>query len=168
MEDAMIDATDLAGAFARNVSVVKMQTEGLTHAESLIPLPHGNCLNWVIGHIVEGRDGVLEVLGEPSVSGAVVERYQRGSEPVAGTEAAVGGEGVLPLAQLLELLERSQERLEVALSHMDLNALARTSAGDARGRSIGQRLFFLYFHETYHVGQTELFRQIAGKDDKLI
>ena len=159
----MIDATDLVGAFARNVSVVKMQTAGLTHADSLIQFPHGNCLNWVIGHIVEGRGGVLEVLSEPRVAGAVVERYQRGSAPVADAQ-----EGVLPLAQLLELLDQSQERIELALSHMDLTALARKSDGDARGRSIGQRLFFLYFHETYHVGQTELFRQLAGNDDKLI
>ena len=32
----------------------------------------------------------------------------------------------------------------------------------------GERLFFWYFHETYHVGQTELLRQLAGKDDKII
>jgi len=35
-------------------------------------------------------------------------------------------------------------------------------------RSRWKRIFFLYFHETYHVGQTELFRQLAGKDEKLI
>jgi hypothetical protein len=32
----------------------------------------------------------------------------------------------------------------------------------------GARLFFYYFHETYHVGQTELLRQLAGRDDKII
>jgi len=163
MEDEMTDARDLVGAFARNVSVVKAQTEGLTHADSLIQFPHGNCLNWVIGHIVEGRDDVLEVLGERRAAGATVERYQRGSEPVTGAEA-----NVLPLAQLLALLEQSQERIEIALGHMEPSALACKSEDDPRGRSIGQRIFFLYFHETYHVGQTELFRQLAGKDDKLI
>ena len=29
-------------------------------------------------------------------------------------------------------------------------------------------LFFGYFHESYHVGQTELLRQLAGKNDKMI
>lgn len=159
----MINASDLVGAFARNLSVVKAQTEGLTDADSLIQFPNGNCLNWVIGHIVEGRDDVLEVLGEPRAAGAIVERYQRGSEPVNGAEA-----GVLPLAQLLDLLERSQRRIEATLGGLDPTALARKSEDDPRGRSIGQRIFFLYFHETYHVGQTELFRQLAGKDDKLI
>src|SRR5262245_30389651 len=111
----MIDANGLVGAFARNLGVVKAQTEGLTHADSLIQFPRGNCLYWVIGHIVEGRDDVLEVLGEPRAAATTVERYQRGSEPVTGTEATV-----LPLAQLLDLLEKSQERIEIALGRMDL------------------------------------------------
>jgi hypothetical protein len=29
-------------------------------------------------------------------------------------------------------------------------------------------VFFQYFHETYHVGQTELLRQLAGKNDQVI
>lgn len=159
----MIDTKDLIGAFARNLGIVKAQAEGLTNADSLIQSPNGNCLNWVVGHIVEARDDVLEVLGEPRAAGSAVERYQRGSEPVTGEAAEV-----LSLAQLLELLDQSQDRIETALGRMDLTALERKSEDDSRGRSIGQRIFFLYFHETYHVGQTELFRQRAGKDDKLI
>jgi hypothetical protein len=34
--------------------------------------------------------------------------------------------------------------------------------------TIAKRLFFLNFNESYHVGQTELFRQLAGKNDKII
>ena len=33
---------------------------------------------------------------------------------------------------------------------------------------LSERIFFLYFHETYHVGQTELLRQLTGVDDKVI
>jgi hypothetical protein len=51
---------------------------------------------------------------------------------------------------------------------MDEAALAREYASGDRKTTVGQRAFFLYFHETYHVGQTELFRQLAGKDDKII
>ena len=29
-------------------------------------------------------------------------------------------------------------------------------------------LFFLYFHDSYHTGQAEPLRQLAGKDDKII
>jgi hypothetical protein len=158
----MIDAKDLVGAFARNTGIVKAQTEDLTQADSLIQHPNGNCLNWVVGHIIVSRDDMLELLGEPPASSAA-ERYKRGSEPIAGE-----GEGVLPLSQLLELLDQSQARIETVLSRLDAAVFARKSEGDERGRSIGQRAFFIYFHETYHVGQTELFRQLAGRDDKLI
>lgn len=158
----MIDAKDLVGTFARNTGVVMAQAKDLTHADSLIQHPNGNCLNWVLGHIVVDRDDILELLGEPPVASAAA-RYKRGSEPITGE-----GEGVLSLPQLLELLDQSQARIEATLSRMDAAAFARKSEGDERGRTIGQRAFFIYFHETYHVGQTELFRQLAGKDDKLI
>jgi hypothetical protein len=34
--------------------------------------------------------------------------------------------------------------------------------------SLGARLFGFYFHDTYHTGQTDLLRQVAGTDDKII
>jgi hypothetical protein len=37
-----------------------------------------------------------------------------------------------------------------------------------RTMTMGRRLFGLYFHETFHTGQTELLRQLAGTDDKVI
>jgi DinB superfamily len=163
VEDGMIDAKDLIGAFARNTSVVKTQAEGISHGESLTPQPNGNCLNWLVGHIVLSRDDILEELGKPRAAGAIVDRYQRGSEPITGE-----GEGVLPLSQLLELLDQSQERLEATLSQMDAAALDAKAEGDPRGRSVGQVAFFYYFHDTYHVGQAELFRQLVGRNDKLI
>lgn len=34
--------------------------------------------------------------------------------------------------------------------------------------TLGQLIFFLFWYETYHVGQPEFLRQLAGKDDKVI
>jgi DinB superfamily len=160
----MISSQDLSNAFARNVSIIKMQTEGLTHEDSLRQLPfHGNCLNWVLGHIAVNRDSVLETLGEPPVMDAYGVRYKRGSDRMTQAD-----EGTLALEELLNWLDRSQERIATALSKMDEAALAREYASGDRKTTVGQRAFFLYFHETFHVGQTELFRQLAGKDDKII
>jgi hypothetical protein len=39
---------------------------------------------------------------------------------------------------------------------------------DQRTTTVGQRVLGLYFHETYHVGQLELLRQLAGTGDKVI
>ena len=36
------------------------------------------------------------------------------------------------------------------------------------GRSLHESLRFIYFHDTYHTGQTDLLRQVAGTEDKII
>lgn len=160
----MLSANDLAEAFARNVTIIKRQTDGLTHEDSLLQPPfHGNCLNWVLGHIAASRDDVLDLLGEPPVLGDAGARYKRGSEPLVAEE-----DGTLRLDALLDRLDRAQERIAAALARMDEAALARLLPFGSRQMSVGQRVFFLYFHESYHVGQTELFRQIAGKHDQVI
>lgn len=50
--------------------MINLQTDGLTDEDSMRQLPHGNCLNWVLGHIATNRDGVLETLGEPPLMGS--------------------------------------------------------------------------------------------------
>lgn len=158
----MIAARDLAEALARNLSIVKKQADGLTQEDSLRRQPtQGNCLNWVLGHIAINRDQMLEMLGEPPSMGEVGARYRRESEPLTPAD-----EGILPLEELLGWIARAQERLATALDQADEATFARVAPG--RPRTVGQALFFLYFHESYHVGQTELFRQLAGKTDKII
>lgn len=159
----MLDTKTSIEAFARNVRLVKMQANGLTHEESLLQLPfRGNCLNWVLGHLAANRDSVLKLLGEPTIF-AQATRYKTDSPPVteAGTDA-------LPLQELIDGLDRTQERIAAAMAQMDEAAWSREVIANDRKATIADRVFFLYFHETYHVGQTELFRQLAGKDDKII
>lgn len=161
----MISTSDLSEAFARNWNVVKMQTKDLTHADSLRQPPfHGNCLNWVLGHVVQHRDQILRLLGEPTLFEDRGERYKRGSEPLTADD-----NGVVSLGELLGCLDQQQARLAARLADMEDTAWAREiTVGNQRTMTVGQRVFFLYFHETYHVGQTELFRQLAGKDDRVI
>src|SRR5690348_17557139 len=110
----MLSPDDLAAAFARNVWIVKQQTNGLTHADSLIQLPfQGNPMNWVLGHLAANRDDVLELLGAPPVMADDGKRYKRESDPLTGQE-----EGVLPLEELLARLDQSQERSEEHTSEL--------------------------------------------------
>jgi uncharacterized damage-inducible protein DinB len=164
-EVPMLSANDLAAAFERNIWVINRQTEGLTHADSLMQLPfQGNCLNWVLGHLATNRDDILELLGAPPVMGEDRTRYLRDSEALAREE-----DGVLPLEELLARLDQGQERIAAALERLSEADLARElSLSNNRTRTLGQQVFFLYFHETYHVGQTELLRQLTGKNDKVI
>ncbi len=160
----MITTQQLSEAFGRNVSLLKMQADGLSHADSLRQPPfRGNCLNWVLGHLAGNRDLILQALAAEPVMGAAVSRYERESEPITGD-----GPGVLPLEELLAILDRSQEALAAALARTTEEDLAKEIQRGQRTMPSSERIFFLYFHETYHVGQTELLRQLAGRDDKVI
>ena len=63
-------------------------------------------------------------------------------------------------------LASAQEHLLARIKRMDASELDVTPAGHER--SLGEQLSFLSWHETYHVGQTEALRQLAGKNDKVI
>jgi len=161
----MITPKDLAGAFARNLDIAKSQTKGLTHADSVLQPPfHGNCLNWVLGHIVENRNLVLQQLGQPPIlTEAQGKRYWYGSEPVCAD-----GPDIPKLEMLMALLEQSQKTIDAALGRITAEELAREVKSFLGSVTLGYFLFFLYWHETYHLGQTELLRQLAGTNDKVI
>jgi len=162
----MITIENTLGGYARNVEIIKMQTENITHDESLIQLPfRSNCLNWVVGHVLANRCNILALLGADDMRDDVnLDHYERESDPIPGNE-----EGVLPLEELITLLEESQLRLAAALEKETEESLQRTALyRDRPEKEIAYWLFFLYFHDSYHVGQTEILRQAAGKDDKII
>jgi hypothetical protein len=49
-------------------AVLRANLEGISHAESLIaPRPAGNCLNWIVGHLVHGYEQALPHLGQERV-----------------------------------------------------------------------------------------------------
>lgn len=161
---SILTAQQLAESFASNTRVIGRQTAGLTHADSLLQPPtRGNCLNWVLGHIAVHRDYILEAMGEEKVLGeGPVARYDFGSEPVLGAE-----EGILSLETLLDAITESQTRIAAALERATPASLA-SEAPKSEPATVAHQVFFLYWHETYHVGQTEHLRQLAGTDDKVI
>jgi len=162
----MISIQNLTDFYSRNLEIINMQAEGLTHEDSLIQLPfRSNCLNWAVGHILANRCNILALLGAEDLRPEVnLNHYERESDPVLRE-----GEGVLPLEELIDHLEESQIRLTAALENETEESLQRTAPyRDRPERPLSYWLFFLYFHDSYHVGQTEILRQAAGKDDKII
>jgi uncharacterized damage-inducible protein DinB len=161
----VITATDLIGALERNLGIIKAQTQGLSHADSLLQLPfRGNCLNWVLGHIAANRNTMLRFLGEGTIlSEAHVKRYEFNSEPVCGDAG-----DILTLEQLLMALEQGQSALTAKLQKMAVEELAREVQSFLGTTTLGRLIFYLYWHESYHTGQTEALRQLAGKNDKVI
>jgi hypothetical protein len=158
------DAEALIQSFDLTHRVIHMQTAGLSHADSLLQPPfRGNCLNWVLGHILVGRDQVLDLLDGPQIWGEEkAARYRSGSDPVTGEQQA------LPLERLLADLDLSQKRIQAALESSSPLFLAEPAEPGQSERSRGQAVAFLHWHETYHSGQLELLRQLAGKNDAII
>jgi uncharacterized damage-inducible protein DinB len=161
----MITNKQLTEAFERNVRIVQMQTKGLSQADSLLQMPfRANCMNWVLGHIMVNRDSILKSLGEqPLLNDQEIEIYDSESKPVIEE-----GAGLIPLEKMLDMLKRGQERIAACLAELAPEEFTKEIKVGDEMRTLGERLFFLYFHETYHVGQTEYLRQLAGKDDKVI
>jgi uncharacterized damage-inducible protein DinB len=161
----MITNEQLTEAFERNVRVIQMQAKGLSHSDSLLQMPfRANCMNWVVGHILVNRDSILKSLGEqPLLNDQENETYSSESQPLIEE-----GAGVIPLEKMMDTLQLGQEKIAACLAELHPEEFSRDIRVGNRMRTLGERLFFLYFHETYHVGQTEFLRQLAGKDDKVI
>jgi hypothetical protein len=161
----MLTNQDFIRLYKIENDLVHRQAEGLTQAETLLqPQPTGNCMNWVLGHLLENQVSVLELLGEQApFQRTELERYQRTSEPVTGE-----GPGVWQVERLLEGLSQVHEKLVTRLAELNEEDFAREIHQGERTFTVAWRLAFLQFHYTYHVGQLELLRQMAGKADKLV
>jgi hypothetical protein len=137
--------TLLAQQFELNHHVAHVNFEGIMHDESLVhPAPGGNCLNWVLGHVVATRNVLMEILGEPPIwSTADAQPYQRGTHPPLDAARAI------PLADVLAAFDRSQETVRRRLPSASPDSLAAVAG--------------LSFHESYHLGQCGLLRRLLGK-----
>lgn len=163
----MISAAALAEAYNRNVLIVHRECEGLSHEESLLQPPsRGNCMNWVLGHMLTGRNDVLRALNSPFlVEEADLAHYKRESDPITKD-----GDHVVPLERLLALLTEGQAYITELMTPLTEEDGTQEVVFGLTGRvmPLAKLTFFLYFHDSYHVGQTSFLRQLAGKDDKII
>ncbi|CAN5439019.1 hypothetical protein BH10CHL1_BH10CHL1_34160 [soil metagenome] len=153
----MLTAENLISSFARNIMFTKQMTEGFTHADSLVQPPaSGNCVNWVIGHIVAYRNRILTILEQPTViNEQIAARYARDSKPVLSDEPGIG-----QFAELMAALEMSQERLAVGLRSLTPQQAAIEPTFGQFTMSKPEWMLFLLRHEAYHTGQLELLQAV--------
>ncbi len=159
----MIDREMLIKAFARDVELIKRETTGISDAESLIQPPfHSNSLNWTVGHLAENRNSILKALGQPPVlSDEQDARYGYGSQPVTCQSP-----DVVLLHELLAAIEASQVGIVAGLRQATPEALAQEGKFAARTMTLGERVFFQYYHEVLHAGQLEMLREMIAAQRK--
>lgn len=156
---------DLASAFERNTRIIQAQADGVDHAASLSQSGYNvNCFNWTLGHILVHRDTVLQTLGHDAVMPeGSRERYGHGSEAITAD-----GDDVIAFDRLLDLAADTQTAITKALGDLTEDDMAAEYQAGDRTTTVGRRVAFLYFHDTFHTGQTELLRQMSGKSDAII
>lgn len=145
--------------FGLSSRAVAANLDGVTHEDSLWQPPGGgNCVNWIVGHLLVHRDRILQALGaEPACPPEMAARYDRGTPPIIAD-----GPDVVPLETLRELLATSQQRLESALGGADAALLSRELpfyGGTAKAETIAGTLLV---HEGYHAGQLGILRRVHG------
>ena len=143
--------------------VIKANTSGLRHRDSLVqPAPGGNCLNWVLGHMLVARNEFMEFLGlEPLWDTQEREPYKRAGPPLADPDEAMAFD------RLLADLDATQQALTEALGQLPGERLAEkapSSPTNDPNETVGSLIAGFVFHDAYHAGQTGLLRRIAGRE----
>ncbi len=141
--------------------VLHRNVDDLTQEDSLVqPQPAGNCLNWVVGHLLSTWNATLGVLGQEPVLPDRLQRYQRGSETLRDPAEA------LPLNHLLAAWDDACARADAGLAAFPAERLDEPAPFSPRkdpNETMRSLLTLLIFHQAYHTGQASLLRRIAGK-----
>ncbi len=151
----------LTQSFQRVTWIIHQQAEGLTHEDMMLQPPfRSNRFNWVLGHIVASRYTILKALEQTAVSEGY-ERYYRGADPAAEAN------GVIQSDRLLAAIDETQAEIEHALKAAAPELLSKIH-NEEREQTVFDYVSFLQWHESYHCGQLEILRQLAGTDDAII
>lgn len=131
--------------------------DGLTQEETLIQLPFEvNCLNWVLGHIVANRSHALEVVGaEHAWQDDVRKLYHTGTENIQPDSES------MQVEVLLKYLDESVDLLKAALQNVSDGYLSERFTNYRGEKMREEHLSGFHWHETYHIGQLEIFKALA-------
>ena len=143
--------------FEWNARLIKQLVEGITHEESVLQLPFPtNCMNWILGHIIVGRNSAVEILKEePIWDDDILILYRSGSDPIREDSEARQWD------VLLMDLDESQSRINEALKRFSENQFDEVVETNRGSKPIWEHLVGLHWHETYHIGQIEILSQYA-------
>ncbi len=144
-----------------NHEMIQTQVKDVTQAESMLQLPFkGNCLNWVVGHILDTYSTCLEWMGQPAIrSEAEARTYGYGSEPCTDPARACD------LVDMLKRLDLAAKQIPVTLASLTPIELEREIELWRGNVSLMEALFFMLCHVYYHTGQLEQLRELAGKNE---
>ena len=142
----------LQDIYKDSYTLIKTQVEGLNEAESLVQPPGGgNCINWILGHLIVARCNFLTMLDASSVwEMERCRRYIPGSAPVTSAD------DTLSIEIMRSDLDRTQNDLLSALVQATVESLQIISGEKTKC----EHLLIYNIHEAFHGGQLEILRQV--------
>ena len=161
----MIKAKEYQSILEGNLEIIKEQIKGVSDSEMLIQPPNGgNCMLWTLGHLTESLISILDFVGgEKPADLADLSRFERGSEPVLGSEP-----GLMTASELMDAYAKLHQAILEKLAPMTDADFDAEVPGFGQPARRGSMLFFMEFHHAYHIGQLELLRNLAGHIEKII
>ncbi|MCB2199229.1 DinB family protein [bacterium] len=152
----MIKGERLAWMYETTYRTFKLNMRSISDEESRQrPEPAGNSINWLVGHLLLTRVMMLSFTPfEEKKLGEGLEIYNRGAD------AAYSPDELMSLDELKERFATTQEKLQEWMHGLKEEELKVQVRED---NTLEERLLFLNFHESYHVGQIGLLRRLVGR-----
>jgi uncharacterized damage-inducible protein DinB len=147
----------IAHQFGLVYRMIEVNVEGMTAEQSLAqPSPGGNCANWIVGHLTNVQNGVMQVIGQTPVWESD-QLANAGWEPITGQREAIAWD------TMRDRMLGSRDRCVAAISSLGDAQMAEQVPHPFGGStSRAELLSLLAFHQAYHAGQLGLARRVAG------
>ncbi len=157
----MTQALEALGKRMRfNEQLLKMATAGFEDAHWGARPEHGaNSAHWILGHITYARLGMLRISGVRSEAEAWEDDFHKGVKPD-------NGNAYPSPAALIERFQAAGEALAARFGEMTEEDAEKPSPREFPdgSKSVDGAMHFMYFHETYHLGQVGYVRRLEGLD----
>ena len=148
--------------YSLNTRILTEKCQGMSHEDSLMPMKFDhNCVNWTVGHILNTRNFVLEILGDHSFAWTEQDKTAYGTDASCAESAAAAANG-RTLSQLLEAVEVTQSQLEAALAAKDLREYTEKKAFRNSEVGVEHIVNFMLWHEALHTGEVSVLRPAAA------
>lgn len=132
-----------------NHRIVNQNIEDISHDESMNFHSGANSVNWLLGHIIYGRNLVIKLLG-----GKLVWDEQKMICYSRGIKATDYIHDFISFDELKAFFNNTQEIILATLDNADISNISKDLAG-------------LALHEIYHSGQIGYCRRLLGKEGKI-
>lgn len=138
--------------------MIRRNVEGISHSDSLTQAAGGgNTANWILGHLTNVQNAVMQMIGAPPVWQSSQLERARFDNPISDAADAIDWDA------LVEHFNGSRDACLSALGALSDEALARKMPHPFGGETtLAALLGTLAVHQTYHTGQLGMGRRAVG------